>query len=242
MNYYLTDKTTNGFYTAVCEAYRDPLAYITSDETLQPSLLDTVRNVQTKEETANRVKARITEWDPSVTGDIFLLLRYEGNDREQIAFGYLKTLIREKRPVRTMFSDKDAEKAISAMHKITLETHRLTGFLRFTENEDGILYAPISPDHDILDLLMPHFEKRMGSTPFLIQDTKRGKIGIWNGTCHTFAKIAISPSFVPSQNQDEWETLWKSYYRHVNIALRLHEKQMKAYMPVRYWTYLPEKN
>lgn len=242
MNYYLTDGSSDGFYTAVYDAYPDQESCITSDQNLQPNLFDTIKTVHTDKLKANKIKARISTWDPIVTSDVFLILKYEGKDREQIAFGYLKTLIREKRSVRTMFSDEQAERAIATMRKITLEVHHFTGFLRFTENRDGILYAPISPDHDILDLLMPHFEKRLGKNPFLIHDTKRSKLGIWNGKCHTFAQIGITPSFVPSAEQDEWEQLWKSYYQHVNIALRSHEKQMKASMPVRYWTYLPEKH
>ena len=37
------------------------------------------------------------------------------------------------------------------------------------------------------------------------------------------------------------QALWREYYAAVNIAQRPHEKQMKGYMPVRYWKFLPEK-
>ena len=45
-----------------------------------------------------------------------------------------------------------------------------------------------------------------------------------------------------SEYEKAFECLWKRYYRSVNIKERPHEKQMKGYMPVRYWKFLPEKD
>lgn len=44
-----------------------------------------------------------------------------------------------------------------------------------------------------------------------------------------------------SEYEQGFQNLWKEYYRSVNIAQRPHEKQMKGYMPVRYWKFMPEK-
>jgi probable DNA metabolism protein len=45
-----------------------------------------------------------------------------------------------------------------------------------------------------------------------------------------------------SQYEQAFENLWKQYYKSVNITSRPHERQMKGYMPVRYWKFMPEKN
>ena len=45
-----------------------------------------------------------------------------------------------------------------------------------------------------------------------------------------------------SEYEQTFQNLWKEYYRSVNIQQRPHEKQMKGYMPVRYWKYMPEKH
>ena len=44
-----------------------------------------------------------------------------------------------------------------------------------------------------------------------------------------------------SDYEEAFQALWIQYYESVNIAERPHEKQMKGYMPVRYWKYMPEK-
>lgn len=45
-----------------------------------------------------------------------------------------------------------------------------------------------------------------------------------------------------SEYERSFEALWKKYYTSVNVKERPHEKQMKGYMPVRYWKFLPEKS
>ena len=57
------------------------------------------------------------------------------------------------------------------------------------------------------------------------------------GVLHTDKKVD-SPL---SDGELTLQALWREYYAAVNIAQRPHEKQMKGYMPVRYWKYLPEK-
>ena len=44
-----------------------------------------------------------------------------------------------------------------------------------------------------------------------------------------------------SEYEQAFENLWRKYYSGVNIKERPHERQMKGYMPVRYWKFLPEK-
>lgn len=45
-----------------------------------------------------------------------------------------------------------------------------------------------------------------------------------------------------SEQEKAFESLWKKYYKAVDIKERPHENQMKRSMPVRYWKFLPEKN
>ena len=128
-----------------------------------------------------------------------------------------------------------------AVRKITGESHMCKGFLRFTETHEGVLYAPYSPDNDITDLLMPHFAKRFNGEKFVIHDVKRNIAGIYNRE-EWITGYAGEAEIRLSESENFFKNLWKKYYNCVTIAERPHIKQMKGYMPVRYWKFMPEKN
>ena len=120
------------------------------------------------------------------------------------------------------------------------EAHRLKGFLRFMENADGVMYAPYSPDNDITDIIAVHFAARFGARPFVIHDIKRKIAAMYDGN-EIVMTYAGDAEIYLSEYEDYFQNLWKQYYNSVNIASRPHEKQMRGYMPVRYWKFLPEK-
>lgn len=242
MTYYLTDGTSDGFYSAVFDAYADKEAFVTAKSRIQLSFGDRLVSVETIEEKAERVRKKLTLCDVHALDDLSILLRSSEDGTEQAAFLYIRELVHRGRPVKGRLAEPAVFDALDRIARVNEEAHRFTGFLRFTENSDGVLYAPFSPDHDILSLLVPHFLKRLPGIPFLIHDKKRHKIAVCDGKTYTFAVACDSATFVPSPEQEDWENLWKKYYRHVNVALRPHEKQMRGSMPVRYWKYLPEKN
>ena len=241
MNYYRIQASLVAFYSAVFDVYADKDAYLTSEPVLQPSFCDQIVVLSPSEEKAERVKKKLFTIDREALFEISRLLRHKRADKQQLALCYLREIVRGKVPVRGRFSDPVYAEVAFSLQQISFELEHLKGFLRFTENEQGILYAPYESDHEILDLILPHFERRMGKIPFLIHDKKRDRLAIWNGSRHTFAVVAEDANYTPSEEEIKWQNLWKSYYLHVNIPLRMHEKQMRGSMPVRYWKYMPEK-
>ena len=125
--------------------------------------------------------------------------------------------------------------------RINYEVHRFKGFIRFSETGDGFYYAHFEPDNDITEYLVPHFLRRM-KRPFILHDTKRnvialcvdGKYKIVHGGDTTYTVYL-------SEKETNFQNLWKSYYKSVNVAERKNTRQMKNYMPVRYWKNLTEK-
>lgn len=241
MKYYQTDGTTEGFLTGVFDAYTDREAFLTSQRVVQPAFGDELVFVHTDSEKAQRVKEKLRSVNPGILHDLWQERKHSADDKDQVALSYIRKTLVAKRPINTMLADPDVFRFFSLIRQVAVEADHLRGFLRFTENEAGVLYAPFESDHDVLDLLYPHFKARLGSIPFLIHDKKRNKLLICNGKEHTVAIVSEDAEFTPSQEEAHWQALWKSYYRHVNIAIRPHEKQMRGYMPVRYWKYLPEK-
>jgi probable DNA metabolism protein len=240
MKYFITDGTLPALYTAIFYAIQEKECVITSDDAIQLTLDSQVKHISEEGDKAERVYNKIKRLDSGAPNDINLVWRSENSQKEQLIFEYVKLMVRAKTSVRDCLADKQVFDFLAVRSKVSGELHNMKGFLRFIEMESGAFYAPYSPDNDITDLLVPHFVARFKQQKFVIHDVKRKKAAIYDGTdwilCHTEgAEIYLS------EYEKAFEDLWKKYYNAVNIAARPHEKQMKGYMPVRYWKFMPEK-
>ena len=157
------------------------------------------------------------------------------------ALAALRRIVKAGGPVRDRLSDPAVLEATTELRKVTGEAHNFTGFLRFMEGANGVYYGPFAPDNDILELILPHFLKRFAVQPFVIHDTARRKAALYNGKDCILTRTEEKVSVALSDYEDSFQQLWKEYYNSVNIAQRPHERQMRGYMPVRYWKYMPEK-
>ena len=171
---YFFDGSESGFLTAFLAAFHDQNAIVTSKRT-QMILGQEPVFIHTDEGRANKAKARLYTFDKHAAHDLSLLLRCGDEDNEQTAFLYLRFLALQKRSVRNMLAETAVFDAMATIKRVGLEIHHLHGFIRFMETQSGALYAPFSPDHDICDLLLPHFRARFSSYPFVLHDVSRKK-------------------------------------------------------------------
>lgn len=241
MKIFLVDGSEDCFFTAVFIAYNKSNCIITGERNLQLGFDSYVEEVQTDEKKAERVKNKLNEYDNLAVEEICLLLRSCQSRKEQVAFEYIKLIMQYKRPVRTMTNIPVVMEMTDLRYKVTGEIHKLKGFLRFMENDKGVLYAPYSPDNNITDLLAPHFAERFKNQKFVIHDVKRKIAAMYDGRDLVMFDADDADVYL-SEYERTFENLWKLYYKSVNIKERPHERQMKGYMPVRYWKFLPEKN
>ena len=242
MNIYIIDGSEKAFYTAVFSACTDKTCLITSGKNLQLTLDAKVVTVLPDEAKIARVKKKLREYDKECLREISLVLRRGCNTREMTALEYLRTIVERRAPVRDMLALPAVLEMRSEMKKVTLETHRFTGFLRFMEGENCILYAPFSPDNDILDLILPHFMRRLKNQPFVIHDVARQKAALYNKRDCLITATDEKVQILLSEYEKGFQKLWQEYYRSATVSQRPHEKQMRGYMPVRYWKFMPEKN
>ena len=241
MNLYLTDGSEESFYTAAFTACTDGDCVVTSAREVQLAAGAVLIEVRADKERCTRVKRFLRRYDARALGEIALLLRRGCAAKEMTALGYLRLIVRERAPVRDRLSHPAVLEAMSEIKKVTQEAHRYKGFLRFMECANGIYYAPLEPDNDILGLIVPHFARRFADQPFAIHDVARQKAVLCRGGRRAFIRTEEKVDIPLSDGELTLQALWREYYAAVNIAQRPHEKQMKGYMPVRYWKYLPEK-
>lgn len=237
---YVFDGTENGFLTAFVTAFKDPSALLTSKQ-VQLSLGETPVFVQADEKLAEKARQRLLSFDRNCLHDLDTLLRSGMENNEQIAFRYFRFLATTGRPVGKRLAEPDVFAAVECMKKVGSEIHQLHGFIRFMETQSGALYAPFSPDNDICDLLLPHFRTRLPEYPFVLHDVKRNKAAVYDGK-NTFVAPLGTADVLLSADEEGWQALWKRYYASVNIPSRERLRQMRGYMPVRYWKFMPEKN
>lgn len=241
MKIYICDGTPDCFYTAVYDAFGEKDSLITSDDEVQLSLDCRIVRVVSDGEKAGRARRAVERYDKEAVNAVELVLRSCEALKEQTALEYIRRLAERKAPISKMLHLPEVIEFNDLMQKVTGEAHRFKGFLRFMESAGGALYAPYSPDNDITDLLMPHFSARLSGERFVIHDLKRKIAGMYDGREWIMGYTGEAEIYL-SEYERAFETLWKKYYRAVNIEERPHEKQMRGYMPARYWKFLPEKN
>ncbi len=239
MRYYIYDGTEEGFYTAVFLAYADPNAFLTCED-VQMGLNDVGMPVTNDKDKAARVLKKIKEYDRYAAEETDVILHSDRADRGQRAFLYLRLLVRRRAPVRRMHAEPIVADALDIVHQVRQEVHRFTGFLRFSETSGGILYAPYAPDNDITEYLLPHFRARFPRLPFVIHDVRREKACLYNGREAMTVPLPKGEISL-SDDQAAFESLWRDYYAATDIPGRRRLKQMRGYMPVRYWKFMPEK-
>ena len=237
---YQTDGSLSAFFTTVFDGYKDETAFLSSEKIMQTGIGDRLILVTADEEKSKRVQNKIRAIDSHALLEIDYILRTPFSDKEQVAFSYIKLLVKNGAPVREYLSLPEIRKAVDYFGKTAHERHILSGFLRFHETQNGVYYSAFEPDNDITALLMPHFFARFKNTPFIIHDVKRELAGISDGRRWTTMQ-AGGATVAFSQSEDGFLSLWEHYYQTVAIKERKNTKQMKNYMPVRYWKYMPEK-
>lgn len=119
-------------------------------------------------------------------------------------------------------------------------THKMYGFTRFEELEDGTLYAKIETKFNVLPFLGEHFYKRLGNHAFIIHDVKRSLAFIKDETTRHIKEVASFETPLLSQNEADVRELWKTFFTHVAIENRRNEKLQKSLVPLVYRTYMSE--
>ncbi len=124
------------------------------------------------------------------------------------------------------------------------ESHHLKGFLRFDEQENGLLLARYAPKNNILGDLMEHFSDRMNGESFMIFDEKRRIAGVYRpGTVWFVYRLneeeyrAFSAAYT---QEDAYSALWKIFHRKIAIAERENASLQRNNLPLRFRPYMTE--
>lgn len=133
--------------------------------------------------------------------------------------------------------------------KVEREKHRMEAFIRFQHSADGIFYCGITPDFNVLPLIMTHFKNRYADQKWIIYDLDRHyglyydlkKVEEVSFTIKEEKNLQTTTVNVQAEHENLYATLWKDYFKSTNITARKNTKLHVQHVPKRYWKYLTEK-
>ncbi len=167
---------------------------------------------------------------------------------EDLILGYIRHVFDSDAAVTGDYTNPCVLKVAVLAKNVGREAHRMEAFVRFKLTSDGIYFANIAPDFDVIPLISRHFERRYADQRWVIYDLTR-KYGIFYDLKKVEA-IELSsatktehdradPVFDPTEL--EFQQLWKDYFQSTNIKERKNTRLHLQHIPRRYWRYLSEK-
>lgn len=169
---------------------------------------------------------------------------YLSNDenKELIIYYFIKNALIFKNEIFFQRNLNCVNKSLKLRNYVLGEAHKMKGFLRFKETKNNFLYAEMSPTNNIIELLANHFQKRLKNECWIIKDTKRNILAVYDlkKVYYYSGFDVIKLNLEKNSNEDFFELLWKKYFKTIGIKERKNKKVQMNFMPKKYWNYILE--
>ena len=255
---YVFDNTLDGLLTAVFDSFllKQQPDYLLAEGEQLPLFVDQQYRVHTDSEKAERVWKGLEKY-LSKDGLHMITISWLSEERalNQPLFNFICKVFRLKiKDLERNASDEDVLAVRNTCRRVLHEQLRMKQFIRFQKAKDGTYLAVASPDHNVLPLIIDHFQDRFNDQPWLIYDAKRHYGYYYDGKTViriTFENEASVPfnlsngkmdEAVLSENDKIFQDLWRTYFKAICIKERMNPKKQLSDMPRRYWKYMTEKN
>jgi len=121
------------------------------------------------------------------------------------------------------------------------EIQLLSGFTRFAETAGGVMYADISPEHEVLPMLADFFKDRLAGHKWVLHDTRRMTAAVCNGSDYIFTDAPeLAVKIKTAEGEERFQELWTLFYNTLAIKERTNPKLRRQLMPKRYWKHMTE--
>ena len=260
MTVYTFDSTLDGLLTAVFDSFAFHQQHVTlmaKGEQL-PLFANEPYVVMTDSEKAERVWKGLEKY-LSKDGLHMITISWLSEERalNQPLFNFICKVFRQPEcsGIERNASDLDVLEVRNTCRRVLHEQLRMKQFIRFQKAKDGTYLAVVSPDHNVLPLIISHFQDRFNDQPWLIYDAKRHYGYYYDGTAEPIRITFEDESVVPfdlsngklndevlSENDQLFQQLWRTYFKAICIKERMNPRKQLSDMPRRYWKYMTEKN
>lgn len=159
-------------------------------------------------------------------------------NRWNLLYRVLWRLIHDEPRLLQVHTDDDMHRLLMMETAVRRDAHKMKAFVRFREvTQDAAKHyiAWHRPDHFVLRKIAPFFSRRFKAMNWTILTQEESVT--WDQRELKYFQ-GVDRSEAPSV--DELEDLWRTYYANIFNPARIKIKAMKAEMPVRHWSTLPE--
>ena len=184
----------------------------------------------------------ISHLGPHIISTSYYLFLSNDEYKELLIYYFLLYGFTYKNKVYYMRNLKSVSKALKISQYVSREAHKLKGFLRFKELKNGVLYAEMEPENNIIFILSKHFKARLKNEFWIIKDVKRGILSIYDKKEYFIVSEEDFSLFTEevSLEEEQIQTLWKSFYQTIGIKERKNDRCRMNFMPKKYWKYIIE--
>lgn len=240
---YITDGSLEGLLSAIYEMYYsgDTAFDILYEPPIQQNFSAMYKDIKTDPVKAQKVYKAICEKisyraAEEMTYAWLSELPFSGR---QIA-RYLKLGFKVSYKVDQMLSHNDVLPIHKAASKVRMETHRLLGLCRFSKTAQGCYICEISPDHNVLSLIAPHFAARMSDMYWIIHDKSRNISAAFNTKEWLITNSHLPSQILYSKDEFQYQKIWKAYFDTIAIEGRTNPKLQRGFVPIRYRKHMTE--
>ncbi|WP_242927812.1 TIGR03915 family putative DNA repair protein [Pontibacter vulgaris] len=253
MHHYTYDGTFEGLLSVVFEAYERKAwpTSIVQESIAQPVMFGENVAVVTDDLKAARVWQGLQKkLSVSALQALYHTYLWEQPGFEMLIFDYARLTFSSNDSIEGNYTAASVLQIQQIAKQVHREKHRMEAFVRFEKTADDLFYATISPDFNVLPLIIQHFEKRYADQRWAIYDIKRSYGAYYDLASTSLMHLSAAqagrqkgklPESARHYEEDLYQQLWQVYFKHVNIPERKNPKLHLRHMPKRYWKYLSEK-
>jgi probable DNA metabolism protein len=252
---YLCDNSIDGIFTAIYIAWSSRLGHsnVKIEEKSEGSKFSNIElfaeyiAVDTDNELSNKVARSIREKISQEAYEIscrVALSDYSG--KADLIYRFLILGFAIGSQVVEHLSNEVVNMVFKVNKNVSNEAHHLLGFIRFSEQENGLLTSIIHPKNNVLSLVAPHFADRLPTERFLIYDGNRKLAALHiPNTPWIIAEVPdIDQDRVRevSEYEDRYRDMWISFFDHIAIKERVNPKLQRNNLPLRFRGDMTEFN
>lgn len=221
--YYQKLKPTKILRSKPNELFMDELIFINNDEVLSLKVL-------------NALKTKFSKQNFQRILNIFMC---DTKDFELDLLSYIILGFKEQKQLQNI-NNTAIFNILNIEKELFRHIHKMEGFLRFEELDDGTLYAKMQTKFNVAYFLGKHFFKRLNNQKYIIHDINRKIAFIKNDDFIGIQNIANYEEPKLSEHEEKFKKLWSQFFKSVSIESRKNDRCQKNQVPLLYRTFMSE--
>ena len=245
---YLYDGSYQGFLSVVYANYYEKRGTEVLTAAASPGLfLDEYREITTDPEKAVKVERAL--WQKcgrTVTDWLYYAFHSAEAQKDSWLLRFVERAFQLGMAAENALALKEIRRIVGLAKRVSRERHSFLGFVRFEEigyGEQSCLYARITPQNDILELMGGHFAERFYKERIVIHDVSRNMAlvayrGRWELRPFAAGRSELRENRSPAELV--FQKLWQGYFEYSAVEERRSSQRQKQHVPLKYRPNLTE--